>query len=84
MAATRSMRNGSVIGLTLAANTTKASMLATAGRTKQLRRGSTFSTIPFPRSTVMFTMSPVRGVQFSFRRMPRARQVITPSPVCTS
>ena len=84
MAATRSMRKGSVTGFTLAANTTNASKLATAGRRKWFLRGKISSTIPRLPVQEISAKSPVRGVRPSFRKWPRARQVTTPASVCTS
>ena len=68
----------------LAAKTTSASIFATAGRTKLLRRGRIRSTIPFPFSRVISTMSPVRGLSPVFRRIPRARQETSFPGICTS
>ena len=84
MAATRSMRNGSVTGFTLAAKITSTSTLATAGRMKWFFLGRIFSTMPFPFSTEISTMSPVNGVSCPRRRWPLPRQEITLLSVCTS
>ena len=84
MAATRSMRNGSVLGMAPEAMTTSWSMLATAGRENAFFRGRMASTkpSPFPSSRTS-TRSPTRGEMPSFRNLPRARQVSTSLPVST-
>ena len=78
------MRKGSVMGLTLAATKTSASRLATAGRTNQLRLGSTRSMRPEPSfSRLQSTRSPTRGEVPSSRKRPRALHTRGPWAVCT-
>ena len=74
MALMRSMRYGSVTGRAAEAMITSWSMLAAAGRSKALRRGSTASTKPSPPpSSRTWTQSPTRGDNPSRRNLPRAR-----------
>ena len=84
MAAMRSMRKGSVLGVAAEPITTNWSIFATAGRSKAFFRGRIDSTnpSPFPSSRTV-TRSPTRGDRPSFRNFPRARQVSTSAPVST-
>ena len=59
-------------------------MLAAAGRSKALRRGSTASTKPSPPpSSRTWTQSPTRGDSPSRRNLPRARHCRVSAPVFT-
>ena len=83
MTVIRSIRKGSVTGMAAEAKITRASTLATAGRTKALRRGAMVSTVPSDPDRVIVTQSPTSGDWPVFRNSPLARQVMRPSAVWT-
>ena len=84
MAATRSMRNGSVTGMAWEAMMTSWSMLATAGRWNWFFRGRTASRAPCPSERgVNSTRSPTSGVTLAWRSFPRPRQAVTVWPSST-
>ena len=84
MAETLSMRKGSVTGSAREATTTSWSTLATAGRSKAVRRGRISHTMPSsgPVSWIS-TQSPTRGLRPSCRNFPRPRQVMVLPSVST-